>query len=545
MEAAAPRVFSSIGTEEERTAEAKRISVAFWLITVTMVANSIADFGWSSNLIAFFINKLNIGAIAATQINYFILGCNNFFVILGYIAADSFSNLVSLITVSTFISFLGMIMLTITSSIKLPSNVYSWGAVFISTTLASLGGACTRFTIENLGIGQFDREQKNAALNMIFTRAFTFLIAFALSFTVMVYIYDNVSWCLGFGICAIANAIALVVFLSGRRFYCQTKQYGGPFTSIPRVLREILWSHNFQEENCYLGDTITKVQNFRCVNGLVTKWRRLFTVEEVEDLKTLIKTMPLWPSDMILFACMSMHRGLTVLQARAIGNWNWNSGGNSTSNVSPASCLMFNLGGIFAGYMFGIIPCMFITGKATSRRPLRLVASSHVFIIIAMVLSALVEPARRRFGDSSLGTEAKSSWLELQLIILGCGQCFYMIGQSILYTREFPCSALTVSASIYALLSGFGYHISAVITGLLLAFTGWLPDDINHGRLDYVFWMLAVLAVLNFGYFQICAANYKYLIALDEDDDGAFASKFTFSRVIDMFGFDHYGYILA
>ncbi|XP_050227084.1 protein NRT1/ PTR FAMILY 2.3-like isoform X1 [Mercurialis annua] len=527
---AAPLLLSSLERKEEVTAEVKRIILAWFLITVTMVANSIADFGWSSNLIAFFINELNAGTIFATQINYVILGLDNFFVILGYIAADSFPSLVSVVTVSAFISFLGTIMLTITSSIKLSSNLYSWGAVFISMTLASLGGGCTRFTIESLGVGQFDREHNHLASTMIVLNRYTsFLIAAALSFLVIVYIDDNVSWCLGFGICAIANAIALVVFLSGKRFYRQTKQDGGPITSIPRVLRRILlWSEHFLEENCYLGDNTTKVQKFRF---MVTKWRQLFTVEEAEDLKTLIKTMPLWPSDMVLLACISMLKGLSVLQARAIGNWNSNSSGNTNLTLSPGSYAYISQEAIVWTLMIAVWPCLSYAPKATWRHPLRLIATSHVCVIIAIVFSALIEPGIRDFVGSS--AETASAWLIIQLAISGSGLCFYMVGQSILYTVEFPSSALTVSTSMYALFSGFGYLLSAVITGLLPAFTGWLPDDINHGRLDYVFWMLAVLAVLNFAYFQFCTANYKHPLAdLDEEYHDAFVNKFILSRVL-------------
>ncbi|XP_050227085.1 protein NRT1/ PTR FAMILY 2.4-like isoform X2 [Mercurialis annua] len=486
---AAPLLLSSLERKEEVTAEVKRIILAWFLITVTMVANSIADFGWSSNLIAFFINELNAGTIFATQINYVILGLDNFFVILGYIAADSFPSLVSVVTVSAFISFLGTIMLTITSSIKLSSNLYSWGAVFISMTLASLGGGCTRFTIESLGVGQFDREHNHLASTMIVLNRYTsFLIAAALSFL-----------------------------------------DGGPITSIPRVLRRILlWSEHFLEENCYLGDNTTKVQKFRF---MVTKWRQLFTVEEAEDLKTLIKTMPLWPSDMVLLACISMLKGLSVLQARAIGNWNSNSSGNTNLTLSPGSYAYISQEAIVWTLMIAVWPCLSYAPKATWRHPLRLIATSHVCVIIAIVFSALIEPGIRDFVGSS--AETASAWLIIQLAISGSGLCFYMVGQSILYTVEFPSSALTVSTSMYALFSGFGYLLSAVITGLLPAFTGWLPDDINHGRLDYVFWMLAVLAVLNFAYFQFCTANYKHPLAdLDEEYHDAFVNKFILSRVL-------------
>ena len=40
--------------------------------------------------------------------------------------------------------------------------------------------------------------------------------------------------------------------------------------------------------------------------------------------------------------------------------------------------------------------------------------------------------------------------------------------------------------------------------------TGWLPENINSGRLDNLYWILATAGALNFTYFFVCAKLYKY-----------------------------------
>ena len=40
--------------------------------------------------------------------------------------------------------------------------------------------------------------------------------------------------------------------------------------------------------------------------------------------------------------------------------------------------------------------------------------------------------------------------------------------------------------------------------------TGWLPNDINQGRMDIVYWVLFVIGFVNFGYYLVCAWLYKY-----------------------------------
>ncbi|KAJ6755784.1 OLIGOPEPTIDE TRANSPORTER-RELATED [Salix purpurea] len=43
---------------------------------------------------------------------------------------------------------------------------------------------------------------------------------------------------------------------------------------------------------------------------------------------------------------------------------------------------------------------------------------------------------------------------------------------------------------------------------------GWIPDSLNHGRLHYFLWLLAVLSVLNLGVYLLVARWYTYKKAL-------------------------------
>ncbi len=85
---------------------------------------------------------------------------------------------------------------------------------------------------------------------------------------------------MGFGICAIANAISLIVFVLGKRFYRQIKPKGSPFTSIARVMvaairkRKILETFGMQDYN--FGSTevlkmedVAPTKSFRCVFSVI------------------------------------------------------------------------------------------------------------------------------------------------------------------------------------------------------------------------------------------------------------------------------------
>ena len=123
--------------------------------------------------------------------------------------------------------------------------------------LAALGVGGTRFTIATMGAEQFDKaSDQGIFFNWYFL---TLYVANAISLSVIVYIQDNVSWGLGFGICAIANVIGLAIFIMGKQFYCQVKPKGSPFTSLARVMvaaiRKRKISGTFGSQDYYFGTT--------------------------------------------------------------------------------------------------------------------------------------------------------------------------------------------------------------------------------------------------------------------------------------------------
>lgn len=57
---------------------------------------------------------------------------------------------------------------------------------------------------------------------------------------------------------------------------------------------------------------------------------------------------------------------------------------------------------------------------------------------------------------------------------------------------------------------GAAFYLGNGVMDLVQRVTGWLPEDIDNGRLDNVFWVICVLGALNFVYYLVCASLYKY-----------------------------------
>ncbi|XP_026417262.1 protein NRT1/ PTR FAMILY 2.7-like [Papaver somniferum] len=152
--------------------------------------------------------------------------------------------------------------------------------------------------------------------------------------------------------------------------------------------------------------------------------------------------------------------------------------------------------------------------------PLQRVGIGHVLNIIGMAASAIVEAKRINVARSQniAGNMAVPMWLVGPLAIVGIGETFHFPGKVSLYYQEFPKSLRSTSTSMISMLVALGYYLSTTLIGLVRRVTKWLPDDINEGRLDNVFWLLVVIGVINFGYYLTCSVMYKYKSIMDDDE---------------------------
>lgn len=72
-----------------------------------------------------------------------------------------------------------------------------------------------------------------------------------------------------------------------------------------------------------------------------------------------------------------------------------------------------------------------------------------------------------------------------------------------------------MSTGLFLTTISLGFFISSFLVLIVKRVTGsanqqgWLADNINYGRLDYFYALLAILSAINFGVYLICAVWYK------------------------------------
>jgi len=76
-----------------------------------------------------------------------------------------------------------------------------------------------------------------------------------------------------------------------------------------------------------------------------------------------------------------------------------------------------------------------------------------------------------------------------------------------------PETMRTTAAALFSLAGSVGNYIGKILVTLVHKYTdhqnNWLPDrNLNRGRLDYYYWLVTGIQVLNLVYYVICAWFY-------------------------------------
>ncbi|XP_071701609.1 LOW QUALITY PROTEIN: protein NRT1/ PTR FAMILY 2.7-like [Rutidosis leptorrhynchoides] len=523
--------------------------ITFPFFIATMAGLTLAVGGWSNNIIVYLIEEFNFKSVDAAQIANIINGCINLFPIVGAIFADSFLGSFVVVIISSSLSLVGVMLLTLTaildplkppscesgsSSCRQPSKPQLF---VLYTSLASIGAAGTRFTLATMGADQFNNtNHQGVFFNWHF---FTFYAATLISVVGIIYVEDKVSWALGFGLCVLANLFALVIFVLGKRYYRFLKPQGSPFTRLACVIvaafqkRNVLLSSKLedyyqepQERQNKMVETITspsnnfkflnraaliKVRDNNLTSGIKKPWN-ICTLQQVEDLKTLIRISPLWSTGILLCTPIAIQISLIVLQALAMDR---HLGANF--QIPAGSMIVFVM--ITTSITLAIIDRFLIPmwqkvfGRSLT--PLQRIGLGHVLTISSMGVSALVESKRHNAAQSHKLTGNSVApisvlWLVPQLVLVGAAEAFHFPGQVSLYYQEFPKSLKSTAAAMVALFIGIAFYLGAAMVDLMRKTTEWLPNGINDGRMDNVYWALTVIGIVNFGYYLVCAWLYKY-----------------------------------
>uniref|UniRef100_A0ACD5U3X8 Uncharacterized protein n=1 Tax=Avena sativa TaxID=4498 RepID=A0ACD5U3X8_AVESA len=560
-------------------------------ILVNEVCDRFATAGFSANLITYLTHELHLPLVEASNALTNFSGTSSLTPILGALAADSFAGRFwTIIAGSVFyqLGMLGLVVSALVPSLR-PAPCSSPPAanpcrrasglqlavLYLSLLCTSLGSGGIRPCVVAFGADQFDHQQqqqqqngeagdgaeavavavagrKRQYFNLYF---FTMGFAVLLALTVVVYIQENVGWGWGFGIPAIAMFVSILVFVLGYPLYVRLKPGGSPFTRLaqvvaaaykkrtaplpedPRMLyqdRELdaLISTNGRllhtNQLTFFDRAAIVTPADTAGSGKLDLWR-LATVHRVEELKSLVRMLPIWSAGILLVTAGSHNNSFAIMQARTMDRHVTHG-----FQIPPATMSIFNtVAMLFTLVLYdrAFVPlARRFTGLPSGITYFQRMAAGLAISILGVASAALVE-ARRRGSAAEHGlldtpatiVPMNVFWLVPQYAIHGVAEGFSSVAHMEFLYDQAPESMRSTAAALFWLSASLGSYMGTVlVTAVQSATRGsgdWLQDNINRGRLDAYYWLVTCLMMLNLGYYLICFHFYT-MKPLEMAEDG-------------------------
>ncbi|KAJ1437361.1 PTR2 family proton/oligopeptide symporter, conserved site [Sesbania bispinosa] len=397
-------------------------------------------------------------------------------------------------------------------------------ACFIALYLIALGTGGIKPCVSSFGADQFDetdeeeRKKKSSFFNWFY---FSINIGALVASSVLVWIQMNVGWGWGFGVPAVAMVIAIISFFSGSPLYrLQIPGGSPPYKDLSNVESVIKGSRKLDHTNnleC-LDKAAIETQSDR-MKGLANPWR-LCTVTQVEELKSIIRILPVWASLIAFATVYSQMNTMFVIQ----GNTMDQHIGPHFEIPSASLSLFDTLSVIFWAPVYDriIVPCARkFTGHEQGFTQLQRMGIGLVISIVAMLVAGILEVVRldmvRKNNYYDLKTIPMSIfWQVPQYFLVGCAEVFTNIGQLEFFYGQAPDAMRSLCVALALTTNALGNYISTLLVTIVTKVTtrhgklGWIPDNLNRGHLDYFFWLLSVLSFLNFLVYLWIAKRYRY-----------------------------------
>lgn len=247
------------------------------------------------------------------------------------------------------------------------------------------------------------------------------------------------------------------------------------------------------------------------------------TPNQIEEVKRVLKILPIFASTIILNSCLAQLSTFSVQQASTM---NTKLG---SLKIPPASLPVFPV--IFTIilaplYTHIIIPfARRLTKTETGITHLQRIGTGLFLSVVGMAVAGLVEMKRKRVAtrigllNSSKPLPISFFWVGLQYLFLGSADLFTLAGLMEFFFTEAPISMRSLATSLSWASLATGYYLSSVLVSIVNSVTGtfrhtpWLyGSNLNHYRLERFYWLMCVLSVLNFLHFVFWANRYKYQV---------------------------------
>ncbi|OAY85629.1 Protein NRT1/ PTR FAMILY 3.1 [Ananas comosus] len=243
-------------------------------------------------------------------------------------------------------------------------------------------------------------------------------------------------------------------------------------------------------------DRAAIVEDGDMLDGRPQLWR-VSTVHRVEEVKSIIRMLPIWSVGILLITSASHNYTFTIQQARTMDR-----------HISPHFQIPPATLSIFSVLMMLLSLCFYDRVFVPTKR--KAVAANHGLLDSPQAIVPI-----------------SVFYLVPQYAIHGIADAFTSVGHMEFLYDQAPESMRSTAAALFWLAISAGNYLGTLLVTLVHEYTkkrgDWLQDNINRGKLDYYYWLVTGLQVLNLVFYVACATHYTFKpleVVVNEEEKG-------------------------
>lgn len=497
--------------EKKKGITRERVFVVLTIL-LTELCERLTYYSVVANMVLFCTSVLDMSSDDASVVTLIFAGTVYIIPVFGGYVSDSFAGKYNTILGSGLVYILGLFLLPASAvnyshwfddgqdlSLEARKAYFFLGLVFVA-----LGTGGIKANVGPFGAQQVDDLGKDA-VQSFFNWFYWFINAGAVvAYSGVAYIQQEVGFDYGFLVPLISMLIALIIFIIAKKRYKHTQ----PGESI--LTQSFLVCHQ-AVHGC-------KKPAF---NHARTQHGGTFSNEMVDGVIAVLRVIPIFILVIIYWAVYSQMSTSLFLQSERLDI----SVGDAKL---PAAMLnIFNTVIILI-----LIPIMdlivypLLAKFDRSPTHLQRIGVGMILAACAMIYSGILEIYRKNdianngyiqqeLADEKFNASKLSMFIQIpEFAFVGSSEVFASIsGLEFAYTQA-PTFMQGLIMGLFLMTSGLGSYLASAIVSIAKAATDgdWFPKEPNNGHMEYLFFLLAGLTVINLGVFILVARLYKYRV---------------------------------
>ncbi|KAK1646159.1 hypothetical protein QYE76_063964 [Lolium multiflorum] len=533
------------------------VRASIFIHALVLLSNA-ANIASIMNLVSYLRGTMHMGvAEASTTASNFFASLQMFSIPAAFLA-DSYIKRFYTVLIFVPIEILGYILLAVQAHVPSlhpppcsptgqqtcePVRGSNLSLLLLGLYLIPIGDGAARACLPALGGDQFDTaDPAEKRQEASFFNWYTFAVSSGgfVGLVLIVWVENRRGWDVGFTVCALCVLLGMLIWIAGFPFYRNQMPGGSAITRILQVLvvsfkkRKVQLPESTselkkmsQDDHNIIPEELERTEGFRCLEkstvdtGETGPWS-LCTVTQVEETKIVLRMVPIFLSSILGYIPVPLILNFTVQQGNTMDTK------LGSIHISPAT--LFVIPTVFQMvilvlYDRFIVPFLRrITGYVGGVTHLQRIGIGFLSAALATGVAAIVEMKRKRVAeenslmDATTGIPISVFWLTVQFFLLGVVDVTSFVGLLEFFYSEASNGMKSVGSSIFYCILGVSAWLGSLLIQVANRVTrsadgtgGWLDGtNLNMGKLDRFYWLLAVMELVSLFIYMFFARRYVY-----------------------------------